>query len=104
MTVIAPRVDGPGQPEADPGLPTPEPTPLPDIDTVRALAERYSNWGRWGPDDELGTLNHIQASDVVAASGLVRSGRVFSYEPHPVNFRELQHNAATVAAKLRRIV
>jgi|SoiMethySBSTD1v2_1073268.scaffolds.fasta_scaffold73034_4 kynurenine formamidase len=78
MTVIAPRVDGPGQPEADPGLPTPEPTPLPDIDTVRALAERYSNWGRWGPDDELGTLNHIQASDVVAASGLVRSGRVFS--------------------------
>jgi kynurenine formamidase len=51
---------------------------VPGIETVRQLAERCSNWGRWGPDDELGTLNHIQAEDVVAASGLVRSGRVFS--------------------------
>jgi kynurenine formamidase len=50
----------------------------PGIDEVRALAERCSNWGRWGPDDQLGTLNHIRESDVVAASGLVRSGRVFS--------------------------
>ena len=50
----------------------------PGIETVRLLAERYSNWGRWGPDDQLGTLNHIRESDVVAASGLVRSGRVFS--------------------------
>jgi len=50
----------------------------PDIDTVRRLAERCSNWGRWGTDDQLGTLNHIQPSDVVAAAGLVRSGRVFS--------------------------
>ena len=51
---------------------------LPTVDTVRALAERCSNWGRWGPEDELGTLNHIRPDDVVAASGLVRSGRVFS--------------------------
>jgi kynurenine formamidase len=50
----------------------------PGIETVRVLAERYSNWGRWGPDDQLGTLNHIRESDVIAASGLVRSGRVFS--------------------------
>jgi kynurenine formamidase len=76
MTITAPRADGTGQPEADPYLP---PTgAVPDIDTVRALAERYSNWGRWGPDDELGTLNHIRESDVVAASRLVRSGRTFS--------------------------
>jgi kynurenine formamidase len=50
----------------------------PDIDTVRQLAARCSNWGRWGPEDQLGTLNHLAAADVVAASGLVRSGRVFS--------------------------
>jgi kynurenine formamidase len=50
----------------------------PDIDTVRQLAERCSNWGRWGPDDQLGTLNHLVANDVVAASALVRSGRIFS--------------------------
>jgi kynurenine formamidase len=70
MTTTAARIDGPGLPEADPALP--------DIDTVRELAQRYSNWGRWGPDDELGTLNLISPSDVVAASGLVRTGRTFS--------------------------
>ncbi len=26
---------------------------------IRALAAKVSNWGRWGPDDELGTLNFI---------------------------------------------
>ena len=75
MTITAARVDGPGQPEADPGLPATD--LVPDIDTVRALAERYSNWGRWGPDDELGTLNH-PGDDVVAASNLIRTGNVFS--------------------------
>lgn len=50
----------------------------PDIDTVRELAARCSNWGRWGPDDQLGTLNHITPDDVAAAARLVRSGRTFS--------------------------
>lgn len=50
----------------------------PGIDTVRALAERYSNWGRWGPDDELGTLNLIRPEDVVAAARLVQTGKTFS--------------------------
>jgi hypothetical protein len=27
-----------------------------------ALAERLSNWGRWGADDQAGTLNHITPS------------------------------------------
>jgi kynurenine formamidase len=50
----------------------------PNIDTVRELAEHCSNWGRWGPEDELGTLNHIRPEDVVAAAGLVRTGKAFS--------------------------
>jgi kynurenine formamidase len=50
----------------------------PGIEIVRQLAERCSNWGRWGPEDQLGTLNHIQPADVAAASRLVTSGRVFS--------------------------
>ncbi len=56
----------------------PEVVSTPDIGTVRELAERCSNWGRWGPDDELGTLNHITPDDVVAAARLVRDGRAFS--------------------------
>jgi kynurenine formamidase len=33
------------------------------------------NWGRWGPDDQLGTLNYVTPEKVCAAAALVRSGR-----------------------------
>ena len=73
MTLTAPRPDAPDETAVEAVEIAP-----PGIDQVRDLAERCSNWGRWGADDQLGTLNHIRESDVVAASGLVRSGRVFS--------------------------
>jgi len=53
-------------------------TSTPDITSVRELCEKYSNWGRWGPDDERGTLNHVGQAEIVAAAGLVRSGKVIS--------------------------
>jgi len=49
-----------------------------DARTVREWGERYSNWGRWGEDDELGTLNFITPERVLAACALPRSGRVIS--------------------------
>ena len=42
------------------------------------LARAVNNWGRWGPDDERGTLNLITAAHVAAAAGLVRDGKRFS--------------------------
>ncbi len=39
------------------------------------IFEAVKNWGRWGHDDELGTLNFITPDMVRAAAGLVRSGR-----------------------------
>jgi kynurenine formamidase len=36
------------------------------------------NWGRWGKDDQVGTLNHITQEDIVRAAGLIRSGKVFA--------------------------
>ena len=27
-------------------------------DDLREAAEKYKNWGKWGPDDEIGTLNY----------------------------------------------
>src|ERR1043166_8643129 len=30
-----------------------------------AAAEKYKNWGKWGPDDEIGTLNYTSAEDIV---------------------------------------
>jgi kynurenine formamidase len=50
----------------------------PSIATVRELAAQVSNWGRWGADDQIGTLNHILPDDVVEAARLVRTGERFS--------------------------
>jgi kynurenine formamidase len=44
----------------------------------RELFDRVSNWGRWGPDDELGALNYLTPERVAAAAGLARSGRTIS--------------------------
>jgi kynurenine formamidase len=47
-------------------------------DTVREWGRRYSNWGRWGADDELGTINFITPERVLAATRLPRTGQVIS--------------------------
>jgi kynurenine formamidase len=48
------------------------------MDRVRELARRVSNWGRWGADDERGTLNFITPEVVRRAAACVRRGDVFS--------------------------
>ena len=45
---------------------------------LRDAAEKFKNWGKWGPSDELGTLNYTRAEDIVAAARLVRKGKVIS--------------------------
>jgi kynurenine formamidase len=45
---------------------------------LRDAAEKYKNWGKWGPRDEIGTLNYTQPEDIVAAARLVRKGKVIS--------------------------
>ena len=47
-----------------------------DSRTVRELGERLSNTGRWGADDERGTLNFVTPEHAVLAAGLIRSGRI----------------------------
>jgi len=49
-----------------------------NIETVRTLAKKLRNWGRWGATDELGTVNFITPAKVKAAAGLVRQGKVIS--------------------------
>ncbi|MGN9793648.1 cyclase family protein [Streptomyces sp. OZ13] len=39
------------------------------------IAKRVNNWGRWGADDEIGTLNLITGEVVRNAAATVRSGR-----------------------------
>ena len=35
---------------------------------LREAAEKYKNWGKWGPDDEIGTLNYTSPEDIIAAA------------------------------------
>ncbi len=44
---------------------------------IAEATEKLSNWGRWGKDDQIGTLNTITPDDIVRAAGLVRKGRSF---------------------------
>lgn len=43
-----------------------------------ALFKSVCNWGRWGLNDERGTLNYITPEHIRAAAQLVRSGRTVS--------------------------
>lgn len=45
---------------------------LPDV--FHDIAKRVNNWGRWGADDEIGTLNLITAEVVREAARTARSG------------------------------
>jgi kynurenine formamidase len=47
-------------------------------DDFLELAKRVSNWGRWGDDDERGTLNLIDAEAVRRGAACVRTGKTFS--------------------------
>ena len=50
--------------------------PLPP--ELRELSARVSNWGRWGADDQRGTLNLIDAAAVQRGAACVRRGATFS--------------------------
>jgi kynurenine formamidase len=45
--------------------------------TYKETGRSLSNWGRWGDDDERGTLNFVTPELVRAAAGSIRSGRAF---------------------------
>jgi kynurenine formamidase len=50
----------------------------PDQAPLEALIRKVSNWGRWGADDELGTLNFLTPRRRAAAADLIQTGRTFS--------------------------
>ena len=57
---------------------------VPDADElvreIATLGDRVRNWGRWGADDEIGTLNFITPAKRAAAAQLVRKGVTFSLQ------------------------
>ena len=45
---------------------------------IEAMAKKVSNWNRWGPDDEIGTLNYIGPKELKHAAKMVRKGKSIS--------------------------
>jgi hypothetical protein len=84
--VIAPGQDsritpGPAASRPAPILPNPSTQEVGHrmtFEEVVAMEQTLSNWGRWGPDDERGTLNLVTPSKTLDAVRLVRDGVVVS--------------------------
>jgi kynurenine formamidase len=53
------------------------PSPVSAAEFERLFAD-VSNWGRWGLDDEKGTLNYLTPERVRSGAALVKSGRTVS--------------------------
>jgi kynurenine formamidase len=53
-------------------------TDMVTVQEFERVFEAVKNWGRWGPDDELGTINYMTPATVTAAARLVTSGRKVS--------------------------
>jgi len=47
------------------------------MEDFRSVGARLRTWGRWGDDDERGTLNHITPERLAAAARLVKRGVTF---------------------------
>ena len=53
-------------------------TPAPYLGDL--LKDSPSNWGKWGPDDEVGSLNYLGPEQVIAAARLVTSDKTFTLQ------------------------
>jgi kynurenine formamidase len=69
----------------------------PSEQQIREWIETLSNWGRWGPNDELGTLNFVTPEKRRRAAALVREGitvscaRQIKYDLEPDVIRPVYH-------------
>jgi len=51
---------------------------VPDLSELLQGSRR--NWGMWGPDDEVGSLNYLTAEEVLTGIRQVRQGKVFTLQ------------------------
>lgn len=79
------------------GMARGEGDPSPYEAALQALFDKVCNWGRWGEDDQRGTLNHIGPGEIAHAAAQVGEGRSISLSrpfptrPGPENPLPAQH-------------
>ena len=49
------------------------------------LKDSPKNWGKWGPDDEVDSLNYLTPEVVIAAAGSIKSGKTFTLQVKMAN-------------------
>ena len=47
-------------------------------DVIHEAVQKYRNWGKWGPGDQLGTLNYITPEVIKRSAQMIRRGVTFS--------------------------
>jgi kynurenine formamidase len=57
---------------------------MPDAPSMNELlgADTPKNWGKWGPDDELGALNYLDAKEVLRGVQHIHTGEVYTLQIH----------------------
>lgn len=48
------------------------------VDVFEQLAEKVRNWGRWGAEDQRGTLNHVGPEALKRGAAAVTAGKAFN--------------------------
>jgi len=56
------------------------------------LFQKVSNWGRWGKDDQLGSVNLVTAEKRKQAAALVKTGQTVSLAHNPLTERAEDNN------------
>jgi kynurenine formamidase len=80
------------------------PAPAPTKADIERWRKELSNWGRWGAEDQLGTVNLITPAKRIEAARLVKEGIAISLahdestEPAPDNNHPLDHKMLTTGA------
>ena len=56
-----------------------------DPSVSELLKDSPRNWGKWGPDDEVGSLNYLTPEVIVKSAGAIKSGKVFTLQVKMAN-------------------
>ena len=67
-----------------PVVETEEPRTPRNVEEFDAMFQELNNWGRWGADDELGTMNLVTPQKTREAAALVTSGITVSLSHNPM--------------------
>ena len=51
-----------------------------NVELLNEYCSAYNNWGRWGDDDQLGTMNFVTPEKIKESASMVKQGKVFSLQ------------------------